>query len=174
MVSAEGVLCRKDRRDNPFRANQPITEGMSLVSALSTTYNIAVASAETDGDEITTWLKDHGMGPYFSYAVPRRPGMPEDRTGRLVAQAHHLRSCGFTVGMVLDSDPATIGALLHEGYTGLVFTHPQYARPEWRPDDPRGARSWADIEAEVETQARLKADDPRVKANSDEGKFETV
>jgi hypothetical protein len=174
VVHAEGVLCRQDRRDNPFRAYTPITEGMTLVSALSTAYNVAVAAATTEGDEIVTWMKDHGMGQYFSYAVPRRLGQPEDRADRFVAQVDHLRSCGFSIGLVVDSDPASIGQLLVKGYKGLVFTHPDYARPEWRPDDPAGRRSWADIAEEVERQARLKADDPRVGSHTGDERFETV
>lgn len=175
VVHAEGVLCRRERRDNPFRGYQPITEGMTLVSALSTAYNIAVASAEPEGDEIVTWMKEHGMAQFFSYAVPRRVGQPEDRTERFVAQVDHLRSCGFSIGLVVDSDPAAIGALLAKGYNGLVFTHPDYARPEWRPDDSRGARPWAAITEEVERQAKLKAEDGRVgTSSSPDDRFETV
>jgi hypothetical protein len=174
VVHAEGVLCRQDRRDNPFEAFHPITEGMTLVSALSTAYNVAVAADETDGDQIVTWMKDHGMAQFFSYAVPRRPGQPEGRAERFVAQVDHLRSCGFSIGLVVDSDPTSVGMLLAKGYTGLVFTQPEYARPEWRPDDHRGIRAWSEITAEVERQNRLRADDGRVSSDSDDARYETV
>lgn len=170
VVSAEGVLCRRATRNSPFRGFQPLPEGMTLVSALSTAYNIAVCAGETEGDEIARWLKDHGMSQYFSYVVPRRPTMPEDGAERFLAQVDHLRSCGFAVGLILDSDPSAVTALLAKGYTALTFSHPEYARPEWRPDDTRGARAWADVVAEQENQARLKAD----AARPEDSRFEMV
>lgn len=172
VVSAEGVLCRQDRPGNTFAASTPISEGLALVGALSTTYSIAVVSNETDPAEIRDWMKDHGMAQFFSYAVPRKVGMPEDRPGRILAQVEYLRSTGFAVGMVVDADPATVGLMLVKGYTGLVFSHPTYARPEWRPDDEAGARSWDEIVAETQRQNRLKAGDGRLGADTDN--FEVV
>jgi hypothetical protein len=169
VVSAEGVLCRQDRKDNTFAAYTPIPEGLALVGALSTAYNVAVVSHETDADSIRDWMKDHGMAQFFSYAVPRKATMPEERTERILAQVEHLQS-SFRIGLVVDADPRTVGILMGRGHTSLLFCEPEYARPEWRPDDGRGMRSWAEIEAEVRRQNRLKADDARAETDN----FEVV
>lgn len=166
VISAEGVLCRQDRKDNTFQAFSPIPEGLALVGSLAHTYSIAVVADVTDADEVHTWMKTHGMAQFYSYALQRKPGMPEDRTERVLAQVDYLRS-SFPVGLVVDSDPATIASLMVKGYCGLLFTHPQYARPEWRPDDDKGMRSWAAIAAEVQEQNRMKAEDGRLVAESD-------
>lgn len=162
VVAAEGVICRRDGK-NTFRANQPIGPGMDLMAALANgAYNVAVVTDEPDKATVHTWLLEHGLRAHFSYLVERRTGMPEAPAERFLAQCRHLRSHGFAIGMVVVSDPLMAAAAHAEGYTCLLFTHPAYARPEWRPDDDRGARAWADIEAEVETQALMKAADERI------------
>lgn len=167
VVAAEGVICRRDGQ-NAFRANQPIGPGMDLIASFNGIYNIAVVTAEDDPKVVQRWLTDHGLRQHYSYLVERKVTMPEEPAQRFLAQCRLLRSQGFAIGMVVVSDPAMAAAAHAEGYTCLLFTHPQYARPEWRPDDDRGMRAWADIEEDMATQARLKAG----QSEESDGRFE--
>ena len=169
VVTAEGVLCRRDG-DNTFRANQPIGPGLDLLACLSQMYNVCVASDETDRKVVHTWLIEHGLREHFSYVIERGPLMHEDPAERFMDQLTLLRSQGFSIGMAVVADPVMAASALHKGFTSMLFSHPAYARPEWRPDDDRGLRSWADIEEDLARQAELKATDARVGANS--GRFE--
>ena len=64
--------------------------------------------------------------------------------------------------MVVTADLDLATKLLQEGLDTLVFLHPTYLRPEFRPDGRQGVRSWAAIEAEMDKQIEMIKEDPRV------------
>jgi hypothetical protein len=65
------------------------------------------------------------------------------------------------VHMYIDGDPAMVAEALRLGIPSLLLSSPSYARPEFRPDAPKGVRRWDDLMAERTRQQAMKAVDYR-------------
>lgn len=75
------------------------------------------------------------------------------------------------VDIYIDADPAYVAEGLRRGMTSLLFSQPSYARPEFRPDAPRGIRPWEELIAERTRQQAMIASDSRL-FDDDPGGFE--
>ena len=78
-----------------------------------------------------------------------------------IEQVKYVRSQG-KVELVVTSDTELAKKLLEIGLDTLLFLHPTYLRPEFRPDGRQGIRSWAAIEEEIDKQIEMIREDPRV------------
>lgn len=154
-VTAEGVLCRSERPGALFGSYLPIPPGVRLLRALSGLYQVAVVTSEPNQDVVEHWLMVNGLSDNYSTIV-----VPRSEPTR-AAQWRYLRSVG-SLDYVIDPSPSDVAWAASEGITALLFSHPLYARPEWRPDDERGVRAWGEIEAEVEQQAQRRSTDRRL------------
>lgn len=76
------------------------------------------------------------------------------------------------VDLYVDASPAYVAEALRRGMTSLLFSSPEYARPEFRPDAPKGVRQWDDLVAERNRQQALKTADIRIKKDTDLVGFE--
>jgi hypothetical protein len=133
--------------------------------ALSAAYQVAVLTLSTDKDEVDNWMTTQGLADHYSYVVVRQPAFLgiTDEVDLRAAQWDFLRgSHGFSVEYVIDPNPLVVHRAVERGFNALLFTHPAYARPEWRPDDERGVRAWGDIEAEVQRQVQARTADRRL------------
>ena len=70
------------------------------------------------------------------------------------------------VHLYVDADPAMVAEALRLGIPTLLSSSPSYARPEFRPDAPKGVRRWDDLMAERTRQQAMLAVDHRVKQES--------
>lgn len=145
VVVLEGVLC-VERGEFPSVA--PIQAGLNLWHALRSTYKLIIAT-DHDHAKAEHWLGMHRVNGYTS--LQPLDGCLED-----------LRSMSYDLDLYIDSSPARVAAGMHMGIAGLVFAHPQFARPEFRPDVKGEIREWGAIEAEMEIQNKL-AGEVRVK-----------
>ena len=81
----------------------------------------------------------------------------------IVLLVNQLRRQGYDVDLVVVPDPAEAQRLIAAGLNTLLFTHAEYAHPEWRPDAPKGVQSWSAITDRVAAEARAKAKDTRAR-----------
>lgn len=128
VVSIEGVL-RK------VTDGTRINEGCELLNELADRYTRVFL---TSGScvEAEDWLDGQGIG--YDLVL----GTREDRV-------EHLRTIrygyGYPVSLVVEPDPDLAIDIMAEGYTVLLFMHPAYAKPEWRPDHKDAVMSWDEL-----------------------------
>lgn len=77
-----------------------------------------------------------------------------------------------TVDLYIDGDPGVIAEAMRRGIPSLLFSSPQYVRPEFRPDAPKGVRAWDELIGERNRQQAMIAVDERVKSSDLLANFE--
>jgi hypothetical protein len=163
LISVEGVLAASLDAGALFPASAPIRHGIRLLAALSASYKAVLAAEEPNREHVEYWLKQQGLGDFYGVLLTRREIEVEmGHTELRLSQFDYVRSLGFTLDLVIDTDPLVIREVMQRGAVGLLFAHPQYLRPEFRPDTQRGLKTWQDIERESEEQALLKSGDVRL------------
>jgi hypothetical protein len=133
----------------------PLYQGTALYHALKDSKKLSIlAKDRTDAER---WLKASGISKFdeildYSYITAT-----EDKDLRLV---EYCRSQG-KVDLVITANIELSKYLLEQGIHTLLFLHPTYIRPEFRPDG-RGRRAWDAVVEELDKQQDLYADDRRV------------
>lgn len=133
---------------------QPILEGVSLYKSIKEKNSIVVVGSDKR-DTTEHWLRSHKID--FDDILENSTithGKDE------FAQCQHLRSKG-KITFVVTANPELSKQLLENGYNTLLFLHPLYLRPEFRPDAPEGIKPWAEIEKEYDRQLGMYMDDSR-------------
>ena len=133
----------------------PLYEGVALYHALKESGKLSVLCK--DRVDAERWLKASNVGAIdeiidYSYitAVDNKD----------MALVEYCRSQG-KVELVITASVPMAEQLLEQGLHTILFLHPLYIRPEFRPDG-RGRRSWDAITAELDRQQELYSEDPRV------------
>lgn len=137
VIGLEGVLAQDK---GTFPAAAPIPGGVLLYAALRTSYKVVILT-DSDVEMAATWLSRHRIAGYVSI-------QPRD-------SLESLRSAGYAVDLVVDASPDRIAQAMKLGMPGLLFAHPSFARPEFRPDAQRGIREWSVMQEEIDLQASL-------------------
>ena len=78
-----------------------------------------------------------------------------------VSQAEYVRSQG-KLDMVITGDTFAAKELLERGFRTLLLLDPEYIDPSSRPDTKDGRKAWAEIQAELDKQQEMYAEDPRI------------
>jgi hypothetical protein len=162
-ISIEGVLAHDRKDETSFAAQAPIMTGLRLLVAIQQMHKTALLTDETDTGPVEYFLRQNQIKGH-AYLIARQPWQAALNHAELrAAQLEHLRGgLGMPVTLLLDADPSVIAQSMHKGVPGLLFAHPRFQRPEFRPDDERGVRAWDEITLEIESQRELKARDPRL------------
>lgn len=116
----------------------------------------------TDMDRPTAeaWCAINGLSDYDDLlGVEVLLDPDETLRHRQIARARALGQ----VHLYVDGDPSAVAEALRLGIPTLLSSTPSYARPEFRPDAPKGVRRWDDIVAERTRQQAMIAVDRRVK-----------
>jgi hypothetical protein len=165
-IGIEGILAADPKDDRLFASRSPIQSGLRLVAALKQMYKLVFITDELDVVPVEHFLKVN-QAPEWAYLLARREWQADaDATEARLQQLDTLRGdLGMAVALYLDADPQAVAGAMMKGIPSLLMAHPQYARPEWRPDDERGVKSWAEIQAGVLRQKELKGQDPRLAPN---------
>jgi hypothetical protein len=150
VFSLEGVL----RGDT----GELIPDGLILYRSLAMVGRTVVIT-EMDEQLAKVWLMMHNLSKYDLLIDNSVLIDPDESLKR--RQLAIARSRG-TVSMYVDADPSMAAEALRQGIPTLLFSTPLYARPEYRPDAPKGIRKWDDIVAEKNRQQALKAVDDRL------------
>jgi hypothetical protein len=134
---------------------QPILEGVVLYKSIKEKNSIVVVGPD-QRDKTEHWLRSHKID--FDDILENSSithGKDE------FAQCQSLRSKG-KIEFVVTSNMELAKQLLEAGYNTLLFLHPLYLRPEFRPDAPEGVKPWSEIEKEYDRQLGLFIEDSRV------------
>lgn len=110
-----------------------------------------------DRDIIEHFLKVNRITGHIDIDIAVLSDGP-DPVVRRMAQLNRLRRNG-PVSFVVEPDPKVAAALLAEGVPTLLYLHPQYTVPSWRPDFAGRLRRWDDLVTETERQVSLRADE---------------
>ena len=150
LMFLDGVL----RKEN----QSPIYEAVSLYQSLNQTHRVLILCHKRG--EAERWLKQNNIvsivDDLVDYIDPA--STPDDES---IRQVEHCRAKG-KIDFVVTSDLDLTKQLMENGITTLLFVHPKYMRPEFRPDKPYGIRAWDSITEEIDRQQELYAEDPRV------------
>ena len=126
IVSLEGVLQTADGR--------PADTGLHLYRAHRNQAAAHLVLISTATDQVARhFLHEH--------KIPEPSQVITDavNTDTWVAKCQLLRRTGpYPVDYVIVPDPGLAASLYYHGFCVLLYTSPQFARPEWRPDAPAG------------------------------------
>ena len=136
--------------------NVPIYQGLALYRMFNE--DIRVVLLCEDKTLVHRWLLEHKINKLDDIMDYTVPGILNDPDFDLVK---YVRSQG-KLDLVITADIELSKKLLEIGMDTLMFLHPSYLRPEFRPDSRQGVRSWSEIEAESEKQIEMRREDPRV------------
>lgn len=115
---------------------------------------------ELDRTRAEAWCVLHNMSDYddlIDDSVTVDPHEP-----LRIRQLHVARSKG-PIDFYVDASPRWAAEAFRMGMTSMLFSHPSYARPEFRPDAPKGVRPWDELIAERTRQQAMIAADRRLK-----------
>lgn len=110
-----------------------------------------------DRQVIEHFLKINRITDYVDIDITVLSDGP-DRVSRRLTQINRLRRTG-PISFVVEPDPKIAAALVADGVMTLLYLHPQFTVPSWRPDYIGGVRRWDDLVAETERQETLRADE---------------
>lgn len=110
-----------------------------------------------DREDAERWMKTSNFGEIAETLDYSYISAVEDKDFALV---QYCRSQG-KVELVITADVELAERLLADGLHVLLFLHPMYMRPEFRPDG-RGRRAWDAITEELDKQQKLYEEDRRV------------
>ena len=137
-------------------SGSPIYQGLALYRMFNEDVRVILLTDERE--KTNRWLLEHKINKFDDLIDRNVPGVLEDPD---IEQVKYVRSQG-KVELVVTSDTELAKKLLEIGLDTLLFLHPTYLRPEFRPDGRQGMKAWADIENEIDKQIEMIKEDPRV------------
>ena len=133
----------------------PIYQGLALYRMFNE--DVRVVLLCDDRAKTNRWLLEHKINKLDDLIDHTAPGVIDDPD---FEQVKYVRSQG-KVELIVTADTDLAKKLLEIGLDTLLFLHPTYLRPEFRPDGRQGQRSWAAIEEELDKQLEMYKEDPR-------------
>jgi len=134
----------------------PIYQGLALYRMFNE--DVRVILLTDDREKTHRWLLEHRINTFDDLVDRNVPGILNDPD---LEQVKYCRSQG-KVELVVTGNVELAKRLLEIGLDTLLFLHPTYLRPEFRPDGRQGMKAWADIEEEIDKQIEMIKEDPRV------------
>jgi hypothetical protein len=136
-------------------ARQPITEGRRLWNMLFPAFEgrICVLASGVDHDKTTIlmeWLKREG------YKAGSIDLTYETSTDAKLERVRSIQAGYGRIDWFVDTDPATVARVIHEGIASLLVSIPSIPRPEWGKE--RDIRGWDELSKELDAQALAKAE----------------
>jgi hypothetical protein len=150
-ISMDGVL-RGDTGDL-------IIDGLMVYRAFKVLGRVTLFTA-IPRSMAEVWLIMHGMSDFddlLDGTVRIDPKEPLRYRQIAVTRANG------PINMYIDADPSVVAEAMRLGIPTMLYSSPQYVRPEFRPDAPKGVRKWDDLVNERSRQQAMKAVDPRLK-----------
>ncbi|MEW1675623.1 hypothetical protein AB0O47_20620 [Streptomyces noursei] len=152
VIAIDGVLKRPD--------SDAITPaGLLLYQGLAETHVVHLVDEPDSFNSSKAlaehWLTRNGFTKHIRLIKPQM----SDRYG-LLGGLQALRP-DLHVDLVVVAAPHQASDLLAAGYTTVLFSHPRYSRPQWKPDYRGEPREWDDLVAEIEAQDQHYAQDAR-------------
>lgn len=136
--------------------NVPIYQGLALYRMFNQDIRVVLLCENKAISH--RWLLEHKINKIDDIMDYTVPGIHEYPALDLVK---YVRSQG-KLDLVITADVELSKRLIEEGMDTLLFLHPTYLRPEFRPDGRQGVKSWAAIEEEIDKQIEMSKDDKRL------------
>lgn len=146
LVFLDGVLKKE--------LGSPILQGVALYRSMQSQRRTVILCGHKERAEI--WLRENNILKNDDLISSEDLNIKDPY--RLV---DYCRSQG-PVDVVITADVELSKQLLEHGLPTILFLDPKYVRPEFRPDDPRGRKSWVDLQDELERQDEMYREDPRL------------
>lgn len=137
-----------------------------LFHSLSEHYRIVVLGGEESAKERDrVWLASNQLVRYvhFDTIIPEDGDVVVQPDGSPMStsrfnQIMRLRTEGWHFDFLVVPDPELAKDVYAAGMPVLLYLHPTYTSPSFRPDYEGGIRSWDDLVREVEFQVKVKAE----------------
>jgi hypothetical protein len=127
-----------------------------LFASLVENFRVVVLGSENlAADE--HFMSINGMVKYVKIE-PVLPVDGEGDTAQKRRQVERLRAEGFTFEFVVVPDPDLARGLYASGIPVLMYLHPTFTAPSFRPNHVEGLRPWNELATEVEFQLTAKAE----------------
>lgn len=134
----------------------PIYEGIALYKSLNV--NGTVMLACDDQEEALRWCTEHKLTDVDGFISNATVGEYEDKD---FLKIQHQQASGALHFVVLSNvDLAT--KCLQNGIKTLLWLHPVYMSPKFRPDGGYGRKSWGELVGELDKQVDMQLEDKRV------------
>ena len=143
--------------DGVLRSNSkvPIYEGVSLYKSLNV--NGTVMLACEDQEEAQRWCTEHNLTDVDGFISNKTVGEYEDKD---FLKIQHQQASG-PLFMVIMADVDLATKCVANGIKVLLWLHPVYQSPKFRPDGGVGRKSWDELVGELDRQVDMKLEDKR-------------
>lgn len=147
VLTLHGLLQQSNGAPNP--------QGLALYRAFTSIGRVAVLGGlNRERDE--WFLATHGLTEHPEF-LPELIEKHPTELGRRRAQIGALRAKGTVIDLAVEPDPEIVAALHEDGVPCLLYLHPRFSQPAFRPDYESVAKPWATLVETVQYQERLKA-----------------
>jgi hypothetical protein len=147
VLTLHGVLQQPNGAPNP--------QGILLYRALSAVDRLIVLGG-LDRERDEWFLATHDLRDHVNFVAESITKGPTELMRRQ-AQIGALRAQGIHIDLAIEPDPEIIAALHDDGIPTLLYLHPKFTHPAFRPDYESVAKPWDALVASVHYQERLKA-----------------
>lgn len=135
--------------------NAVIESGRALYWSLVETGRLALLCGE-DRDKVDWFLRTNAFNKHV-HLIPEDPTSSPTPSGRRLQQIRELRRAQSNITFVVEPNPAIALDLYKESVPVMVYLHPVYTQPAFRPGYKSVAKPWEDLISEVEFQIEQKA-----------------
>ena len=146
-ITLHGVLQQPNGAPNP--------QGMALYRALSTVGRLAILGG-LDRAKDEWFLATQGLDDHVDF-LPESIEKGPTELARRLAQIGALRAKGTHIEMAVEPDPEVVAAIHEQGVPTLMYLHPRFTQPAFRPDYKSVAKPWNTLVESVQYQEALKA-----------------
>jgi hypothetical protein len=152
-IVVEGVL----RQPND---SSSIISGLLLYKSLVKDHRVSLIFDSSNKEKIQYWLLTNSLTDHVG-EIYWEDVDSDDVKIRRIAQVGRLRKNG-PLSMVIESDMDAATALFNAGIPTMMYLHPIYAHPEFRPGNSKGPTPWNELLAEKIRQQEARATDTRL------------
>lgn len=154
-ISFEGVL------QHPEHKTRNVA-GITLFFALSNEYEVMLMTNQTEED-VRTWCMENAVPIHQIIGIYEDQHRSYSPKVNRVENIRMLRNIvNYPIELVIDCDPWVTQQLMYFGFSVMLFLHPMYSRPEWRPDTKPGIEAWATLNERIKTDAAMQMADMRL------------
>lgn len=133
----------------------PNRQGIDLYQALAGIGRVVVLGGpEQAKDEY--FLASNGLGLHVSY-VPEDWSHSNDQGAIRIKQVNDIRAAGTPIDLVVEPDPQIAARIFDVSVPVLLYLHPRFSEPSFRPDFKSVAKPWDEMVKVVDYQIQMKA-----------------
>ena len=131
--------------------------GMFLYRSLITTGRLAILGSQDRA--MDEWFLKTNDFHQHAHLITEELASGSKPWIRRMNQIGRLRQEGSSPQFVIEPDPGMAKHLIAMSVPVLLYIHPRYSAPSFRPDYVNAAKPWAELTEEIEYQERLKANE---------------